>query len=67
MLSRTKSILYVNPGTPDHPDITFDDFDVDECESGASRAISLDRELWAELGHPLVLTVTIEPGDTLNL
>jgi hypothetical protein len=68
MLTRTRSILYVDPQSDTDPE--FEEFvaftNEVEPDDVPDRGLSITRELWAELGHPLVLTLTIEPGDTLN-
>lgn len=32
-----------------------------------SHELLLDREVWNDLGNPFKITITIEPGDTLNV
>ena len=39
---------------------------IDPDPEGRDHCLVLDHEIQAELGVPATITVTIEPGDTLN-
>lgn len=59
-LSKTKTILQrVNlPGPPT--------FHQGEDAGQRGHFVTLDEEVFADMGQPEVITVTIEPGDLLN-
>jgi len=44
----------------------FPTFREDLDEPGTQRQISMDYADYCDMGRPAVITVTIEPGDTLN-
>jgi len=37
-----------------------------EGEPGVARGVTFSHAVWADMGSPSAITVTIEPGDTLN-
>lgn len=58
-LTRTRSILHRGNT---HDGRVFFAHD----EEPYSKLISIDVDLWEDLGRPDVITVTVEPGDLLN-
>jgi hypothetical protein len=38
----------------------------DNIHGFARHGIVIDKKVWLELGCPTVMTVTVEPGDTMN-
>ena len=61
-LTRQRTLMKRRP--TDHPDRMLFREDLDE--PGVARGVTLSREDWADMGSPEVVTVTINPGDTLN-
>lgn len=41
--------------------------DVDDIDTDDRRSVFIPAELWVDLGEPTEITVTIEPGDQLNV
>ena len=68
-LSRTRSVLHVVGDPADNPyAVTYRtpvDGAPDDVPSGR-RVVTLPREVVEDMGHPTVITVTVEPGDALN-
>lgn len=48
-----------------HDDIAFEAYDLDN--ERFYRHLVIDRDTWNDLGQPVTVTVTIEPGDVLNV
>ena len=68
-LVATRTILRrTTEGLPrDGRDATFAVFHEDDAGFHAlNPRVSIDDEIWADMGHPDTITVTIEPGDRLN-
>lgn len=63
MLTKTRSIL-----TRRNPDDWEDRryWQVDEESGVIRRAVDIDIQTFQDLGEPDTITVTIEPGDTMN-
>lgn len=62
-LTRQRTLMARRP--TDHDDRMLFREDL-EGEPGVARGVTLSRADWADMGSPEVVTVTIEPGDTLN-
>lgn len=60
ILSRTRSVLHLDPLT----DRTYRQ--VDEDTDVLHREVYLDIRTYQDLGEPETITISIEPGDTLN-
>ncbi len=39
----------------------------DSGDPGRSHVLYVDRDVWGDMGEPQLLTITIEPGDRLNV
>ncbi|MBC7593303.1 MAG: hypothetical protein H7288_05095 [Kineosporiaceae bacterium] len=64
-LSKTASVL--NLDSLHEGAVTFSNEDVEtEDPTGRLRVHSIDRGTWDDLGRPLAITVTVEPGNTLE-
>lgn len=61
ILSKTTSLLEVNLGRSCMDDVVFD-----QPEGLRDRTLRINREVWTDLGKPVEITVTIQPGDHLN-
>jgi hypothetical protein len=55
---KTRTVLDRAPGTAT--------FLQDEDLLGRKHVVSLDHDVWEDMGKPETITVTIEPGDLLN-
>lgn len=66
VLSKTRSILTrsTTKGDEDYARQWF--IQVDPDDSSVEREVYVDIQTYLDLGEPDVITVTIEPGDTLN-
>ena len=60
MTSRQSILMHRTMAKP------FPTFREDLDEPGTQRQISMDYADYCDMGRPAVITVTIEPGDTLN-
>lgn len=63
MTKTTTVLIVVDEGELEH--MTFGT-DVDPGDMGRAYTIDVPRSVWEDLGAPDVITVTIEPGDTLT-
>lgn len=63
-LTSTRSILHLDGPAVGMEGVRFARI-VDEPDE-PQRHVSIDADLWDELGKPETITVTIEPGDLLN-
>lgn len=63
-LTKSQSVLERRPlaDAPEHDRFVFST----PADSGRRRSLILSAEDWADLGEPETLTISIEPGDTLN-
>lgn len=63
-LTKSQSVLERRPlaDAPEHDRFVFST----PADSDRRRSLILSAEDWAEFGEPDTLTVSIEPGDTLN-
>ena len=64
-LMKTRSVLEHQPhaGSPELVVFTGPN---DEGDESRGHILSVNREVWDEMGSPEAITVTIEPGDLLN-
>lgn len=61
VLTRTRSVLHT------HPDLAPRTYcAIAEDSNAILREVYLDMETYQDLGEPDTITITIEPGDTLN-
>lgn len=62
ILTKTRSALRLveNPSTVARFAREKEEPDERDCQ------VTLDREVWDDMGSPVVITVTVEPGDQLN-
>lgn len=61
-LTKTRTVLDVLAAGTHSPQIPFSDQD----DGYRSHTLYFDRQVWEDMGRPLTITVTIEPGDKLN-
>lgn len=70
LLSKTQSLLPLDESFGvDEDDVVFSNVDIVDEDGGSPdsyKSILLSRQTWIDLGEPKVITVTVEPGDTLN-
>jgi hypothetical protein len=64
-LVKTRTLLYFADIDTEDGDFVLFDRDVEE-EDLDDLGVAISGDLWLRFGQPDVLTVTIEPGDTLN-
>ena len=64
-LTRYRTILQFRIDDVLRDEVTFWQEEIEG--SRPIRAFRLDRECWLELGQPRLLTLTVEPGDLLNM
>jgi hypothetical protein len=62
-LTKTRSILHATTRSDGY--LTFERI-LDEVDA-PQRSIRIDEDDWYAMGEPGVVTVTIEPGDLLNI
>lgn len=66
-LSKQRSVFSISSKTRMMPKNTVPfDTEVDGEESVDCHVFFVDKALWDDMGQPHEITVTIEPGDTLN-
>jgi hypothetical protein len=65
-ITKHTTILRRVPPPGFYREVYFDNFDDDKVNNRGS-LLSLEAEKWEELGSPDILTMTIEPGDLLNV
>jgi hypothetical protein len=62
-LTKSRSVLDLDPIADNDRPPTFRHLDDD----ARSNVVSIDPDLWEDMGSPDQITVTIEPGDHLNV
>lgn len=63
VLEKTQQVLMLDDSGPTN--VTFNNYDDD---LGFSKSIlKIDRDTWLEMDRPTTVTITIEPGDKLNV
>lgn len=65
-LSRTRSVLTRSTTKGDEPYAVQWFASADDDTSAVLREVYVDRQTFEDLGEPDTITVSIEPGDTLN-
>lgn len=63
----SKSTLVLNYNFYTDQEVTFDNYDEDNLTNPHYLDIIITRRLWEDLGSPESITITIEPGDKLNV
>lgn len=65
-LTRTRSVLHRSATKGDEPYSRQWFIQADEDTNVVRREVYVDRQTFEDLGEPDTITVSIEPGDTLN-
>lgn len=66
-LIRTRSVLHLNPALADNGCQVFEsEHEEDPADEHRSIAVAVPDEMWHDMGDPLVVTASVEPGDLLN-
>lgn len=66
LMISTRFTLDKSPELPVSDTVTFGHRH-DPDEPDRFRMITIDREVWEDMGTPDTITITIEPGDTINV
>lgn len=64
-LSKTRTVLNIVGDPSEIFGVNFESRDEDNLEHW--RFMGVDHGIWGELGKPDVVTVSVEPGDLLNV
>jgi len=63
-LIRSRTVLKLENAPPDRHVVIFRSTDEDNPEY--YRSHSMERSHFEDLGSPTIITITVEPGDTIN-